>query len=351
MKAKQIQALYDAEKKRPVQKKHGYRKALTVLAAAAVLTAGSMLTVGAVNNWNYSAVFNNFFSEKSHTQTNYDFTGMGLDIGDVVEGDGYTMTIQSLMADASNVYVAYDIALSDEINARIAPYDDTVLTSYLDAVVCADENMLNRNGSDPLPICDDNGIWHCKTVIQLDYGTDLTDAQLKIRNIREKGLASEIVIGYNYDKGCSDDKIYLTAPDFEKVYNLSGITIQPGTTASYNGTLPDDANHHIFDTIIVTPMMIHFESNGTCSTARGPQWDRNWGEDNDVSFTAIYEDGTRKDLILIGSGGGGASAICARNEETNSYDWAISKDYYIASPFSMEGLAAISLNGTEIPMK
>ena len=59
MKAKQIQAQYNTNKK--IRRSAGRRKLFAGLAAAAAIMIGGTITVGALNDWNYSSLMNRYF--------------------------------------------------------------------------------------------------------------------------------------------------------------------------------------------------------------------------------------------------------------------------------------------------
>ena len=354
MKAQQIQAQFDAQNTHTVRRHSHRRGMLTAVAAAAALMIGGTMTVGAVNHWDYSAVFSKYFAEKSGEQVSYDFTGMGLDIGEKIEGDGFTMTVQSVLADASNVYIAYDVELSDEFNAIFAAYDDAELFVNMASLIeiPGDEEgrnneFLNRGGASPRPVCDEEGVWHCMEVIAMDFGTGLDGTWLRLVPIDERSL---LCIGYGYSEEGKGQRMELSAPGFELCYDLSGITVQPGMTAHYGGTLPNDANENIFDDLIVTPFMLKFVASGHIGVFdTEPKWGMVWGDERvPVSFTAVYADGTERALIQNTGAGSGGGMSC-RNPD-GGYDWEIRREYYIATPFTLDGLTAIRVNGTEIPM-
>ncbi len=354
MKTRQIQAQFEEQPAQGIRTHTGRRMIGVIGAAAAAIMIGGTVTVGAVNNWDYSAVFSRYFAEKSGAPVSFDFTGMGLDIGETVEGDNFTMTVQSVMADASNVYIAYDVALSDEVNAIFAAYDDAELSRMLAALIEVpgdadgrNNEYLNRGGANPPAVRGEDGIWHCMDVIALDFGTDLNGTLLHITPINDN---VPLGVGYGYSEEGKGQWLELTAPDFELCYDLSGITVQPGTTAYYGGTLPNDANNNIFRDVTVTPFMLKFECSGhSIETKSRPRWGMVWGEDQiPVSFTAVYEDGTELALTLIGDGGSGISDQSLRVPD--GYDWELRKAYYLASPFSMDGLCAVRINGAEISL-
>ncbi|MBP0970914.1 MAG: DUF4179 domain-containing protein [Oscillospiraceae bacterium] len=354
MKTRQIRAQFEEQSAQGIRTHTGRRVISLIGAAAAAIMIGGTVTVGAVNNWDYSAVFSKYFAEKSGEQVSYDFTGMGLDIGEKIEGDGFTMTVQSVMADASNVYIAYDVELSDEFNAIFAAYDDAELSVNMASLIeiPGDEEgrnneFLNRGGAAPRPVCDEEGVWHCMEVIAMDFGTGLNGTRLRLAPIDE---GEPLCICYGYSEEGKGQTIELSAPDFELCYDLSGITVQPGMTAHYGGTLPNDANENIFDDLILTPFMLKFVASGHIGVFDTvPQWGMVWGDEQvPVSLTAVYADGTERALIQNTGAGSGGGMSC-RNPD-GGYDWELRREYYIATPFTLDGLTAIRINGAEIPL-
>ena len=363
MKAKQMQAQYDAQNTNKVARHSSRRGMLAGLAAAAAVLICGTVTVGAVNDWNYAAVFSRYFSEKSGGQVLYDFTGMGMDVGETVTGDGYTLTIQSIMADATAVYVAYDVELSDEINATIEPYGDAEMSLRLeDAVFNLDEDgvmqIYNTGGASPSPVRDADGIWHGVLVTEIEDGADLSDKQIRLKPLYPSnvdGQMDPLYIAYNfpppetYEPG---ESMNLASEDFELCYDLSGITVQEGVTVSYGGTLPNDANENIFDEMTVTPFKLRFtlEEEGSAYDSI-PSWGRVWGDDViPVTYTAVYADGTeltREATIGSGSHMGGGTSY----QPDGSWGTILRRTVYFTSPIPMDGLTAIRINDIEVPVQ
>lgn len=357
MKAKQIQAQFDAQNRNELRHRSAKRGWMTGLAAAAAVLVFGTVTVGAVNNWDYSAVFNRYFSEKSGTETAFDFSGMGLDIGDTVEGDGFLLTVQSAVADTNNLYVAYDVALSDAVNAEIAQSEEVSLYPYLSLQIFTSDAdapypVLNQGGADLEAVRDEDGIWHGVAVIGMEHGTALDGCQLRIEN-SEPALDDDTAIMIQYAKPDFDEKdwIRLSAPEkIDLCYDLTGITVQQGMVRDFGQTLPNDANENVFDSVTVTPFMLKFESTGHgYGYPAAPQWGMVWGDDREpVEFTAVYADGTERVLTLYGKGaGGGTSSQSSRNPE-GGYDWELTADYYFTTPFTLDGLTEIRFNGRVI---
>ncbi len=347
MKAKQVQAQYETQNSKPVRQNRKHRRILAGFAAAAALAVGGAVTVGAANGWNYGAVFNKYFTEKSGKDVSFDYSGMGLNVGDSVTGEGFSLTVQSVMADTGNVYIAYDIALDDEIKAQIQPGGNETISLMLSPAIMENETKLNSWCCEMPALLGKDGIWHGITFIEMPDGTDLNGKQLQIRHTADRFL----IIGYDFDSEGVGSQIQLNAPDFNLSYDLSGITVQPGMTVPYGGTLPDDANKNTFNTVTVTPFMLRFESKGTVGSMNSaPKWGMVFGSGRTaVSITAVYEDGTVLALNEISDGGNASSQTYCNPD--GSYGWEIVKRYCFDTPFSMDGLTAIRINDNEIPMK
>ena len=354
MKARQMQAQFDAQNTKAVRKHAPRRRALIGFAAAAALLVGGAVTVGAANDWNYGAVFNRYFTEKSGSPVSFDYTGMGLDIGEEIKGEGFTMTVRSVVADSSNVYVALDIALSSEITEQIKPDDSTALGLYLtpEIVNAEDGTTLNCGGSGFPAVRGEDGIWHCISVMDMETGTDLNGKQLQLRHIAEPEMNKELIhIGYNYNSEGEGEEMSLAAPDFDLRYDLSGITVQPGKTVSYGGTLPNDANHNTFDTATVSPFMMRFGSSGIVGVMdSAPKWGPVFGEDADeVSITAVYADGPELALRTLRHGGLNHRITAGRPD--GRYDWELVRTYIFDTPVTMDGLTAIRINDNVISLQ
>ena len=350
MKAKQMQAQYDAQNKGTIRQQPSRRGMLTALAAAAALMICGTVTVGAVNDWNYAAVFSKYFSEKSGEQVLYDFSGMGMDIGEVIPGEGFTLTIQSVAADTAAVYVAYDVELSDEIRAEIEPYGDVQISGCVHGGVVKEGETgtytPHSRGMSGVP--DADGVYHFLTVMEMDAGTDLRDKQIEI----ETGV-QQLVISYNFNEEHYDpEPMILSVPNRRLTYDLADIAVQKGITVPYGGTLPNDANENHFEEMTVTPFMLRFRHDETVGKSDGaPQWGFTPGNDEaEVIYTAVYADGTERQIPYdLYNSGGCASLACANGN--GGYDAFIEVSRYFSAPLDLSGLTAIRINDIEIPVQ
>ena len=346
MKAKQVQAQFEAQQAKPVRHFTKRRMLAGLSAAAAVLICGAV-TAGAAGYLDYSTLFSRYFTEKSGGQVVYDYTGMGIDIGETVVGEGFTLTVQSVLADASAVYVISDITLDADIQEMIAPYDDVQVSGGVFA--CVEKE--GENGTytpsgrtfNAVPLGD--GVYRSMSTQEMDFGTDLSDKQIRIYT------PEHICIGYNYADGVDTDPLVLACPQEQLVYDLADIAVQPGLCAAYGGTLPNDANSNIFDEMTVTPFMLRFTHEDTVSSVgTEPRWGYIPGIDEvEVVFTAVYADGTEQVIPYDPFNSGGTSSRASSNG--NGYDTLLSYERYFSAPIPLDGLTAIRVNDIEIPVQ
>lgn len=291
------------------QHRTGKHRLLRITAAAAAVLVFGTVTVGAVNNWDYKGIFTKYFSEKSGQTVDYDFTGMGLDLGDVIEGDGYTLFLDALLTDSRCVYLSYHYTGNfdntfrtlDIVTATSTPHE------YLRSAFCNDAE------------CDENGVYHGLYYFRLrDPDISLADKQLTI-----------------------------SLNGTELTYPLSDITVQKGISVPYGGTLPDDANEIKFDTVNLTPFMMEFTLITNTSYAELP----NVAEIDDLplTITAVYQNGSEKTVKHLNAKIGSTGWSSAQPD--GSYVNNTEKAYYFASPVDLEGITAIRINDTEIPIQ
>lgn len=345
MKAENIKALYHAQKRTERIHHKTARRICTGFAAAAVTLAFCAVTVGAFNDWNYPAVFNRYFSFKSGEPVDFDFSGMGMDIGQTFQGDGFTLTIQSLVADATAVYVTYDIDLSDENDAILAPYDYIVLSGGLMGEIekPGETGTYSPMIHDMNAVRDENNIYHAMLVMHMDYGTSLADKQVTFH-------PNDVSAYYNYDEEGRGTMLTLPAAGEPLVYSLSDVQVQEGYTVPYGGILPNDANENLFETMDVTPFMLkftHYENTSAYESA--PKWGitpKMYAVD--VTYTALYADGSEVPIHIVpheGITGNHSSRL-----DDGSYACQVEWCRYFSVPLSMDGLTAIRINDTVIPV-
>ena len=238
-KARQIQAQYNAQ--HPARRtKRGFRIGLA--AAAAVILCGTV-TAGAVSDWDYAALFRKYFSDRTGTEINYDFSGMGLGIGESYQGEGYTLTVEGVIADTNAVYLLYDIALDESVQAQLADSEKVSIHGGLGG------GLSDTGGTghhEPLNE-DENGVWHGVFTAEIDYGTDLTTKSLDYY----PGL---VIIG----RDNADSIILPQIGDGHALgeVSLADITVQKGIQRDCSVILPDDINQVEYSSLYLTPMQL-----------------------------------------------------------------------------------------------
>ena len=355
MKAKQMQAQFDAqntERKPAIRRHSAQRRMFAGIAAAAVLLVGGAVTVGAANDWNYATVFSKYFSDQSGEHVNYDFTGMGLDIGEVIEGDRFTMTIQSVVADTNAVYVVYDIALSDEINEMLAPYEEVYVNGFLFGSVFSENDdgtleYYGHSGRSLLGYRTEDNSWRCMTIEQMDDSVNLQDKKLMLGLNSDIGAVEFAYFEPDADEGRGSPWTRLSGPKTTLIYDLADITVQQGLSVPYGSTLPNDVNENIFDTMTVTPFMVRFESKGTVGRGESAP---SWGSMPEASeayqpvvYTAVYADRTEVLKVTVG----GDETECTHT----TGEFSISHTMFFNAPLDLNGLLAIRVNDIEIPVQ
>ena len=307
------------------------RRMLTVSAAAAAVLVFGTVTAGAVNGWDYKSIFSRYFSAQSGETVDYDFTGMGLDLGDVIEGDGFTLTFDALLADNRYVYLAYhytgDAPLlpghSGSTNGFISNEMQMDITLLKPQDYDYSFRFIDRACSDNAD-CDENGVYHGLSYVR---------------------LASP-------DISLADKQLTVTVAGETRSYPLAGITVREGICVPYGGTLPNDANENTFDTLKLTPFSMEFTKTAYSSYEDRPIWQYTYGDDIvPVNITAVYADGSEKSLKLMNSGYDVSAHSAYQAGSNNAYTTELEKRYCLASPLRMDGLTAIRINGTEIPVK
>ena len=240
MKAREMQAKYDAAHPARQKERHGFR--IGIAAAAAVLFCGTV-TAGAVSDWDYAALFRKYFSEKTGTEIDYDFSGMGIDIGESYRGEGYTLTVEAVLADQTAVYLLYDIALDESVQAQIA---DSEIISFHGGLGGGLSDTGGTGHHEPLNE-DENGVWHGVFTAEIDYGTDLTAKSLDYYPglvIIARENAETIILPQ-----IGDGHALGSVP-------LADITVQKGIRRDCSVILPDDINQVEYTSLYLTPMQL-----------------------------------------------------------------------------------------------
>lgn len=399
MKAQQIQAQFEEQSPQKIRKhSRGTRRLFAGLAAAAAVMIGGTVTVGALNGWDYSGLFNRWFLSQDSAYEDFDFTGMGTDINDEIALEGFTVTLQSVVAEANALHVIYNCRLDPGYEAQLPQNGEEIYAFCMPNIQVLDEagngytadtetgNRLTQNADGSFDGVQTIGLRSCQ---------DFSDKTLVISN------------GFNMTAGTMD---YLNAPPDaepetggvqtplpenleEYTYSLAGITVLKGVTKEGGVTLSDSGKEAPFDSVSVSPLRLAFTVKDvpvTPVTTSEPGvtvggglygfeaqfFDENGQEisydstpadiPEDVpeyvysdptpeayedicihSVTMIYRDGTEQDAVLYFAEGYGRTKL-GSSGQYDRMDIEMSADF--RKPVSTDNLTAIRVNGTEIPM-
>ena len=341
--AHRIQAQYEAQ--HPARRTNrGFR--LGLAAAAAVILCGTV-TAGAVSDWDYAALFRKYFSDKTGTEISYDFSGMGLGIGKSYQGEGYTLTVEGVIADTNAVYLLYNIALDESVQAQLAGSEIIGFQGGLGG------GLSDTGGTgyhEPLNE-DENGVWHGVYTAEIDYGTDLTTKSLEYYPglvIIGRDNADSIIlpqIGDGHDLG---------------TVSLADITVQKGIERDCNVTLPADRNQVEYTSLTLTPMQLRLRHTDqrTAYQLQYPDSDRSnlsWfvtTEDlrtvDEVASdccTLIFADGSEQPVQ-----GSLHNSSSAERNESGTYDTADDLVLIFRAPIDLAEVTAVRIGETVIPV-
>ena len=339
MKARQMQTQYDAAHPARQKGRHGFR--IGIAAAAAVLLYGT-ITAGAVSEWDFAALFRNYFSEKSGSEISYDFSGMGLNIGESYQGEGYTLTVQGVIADTNAVYTLYEIALDESVKAQLAGSEKVSVNMGLGG------GLSDTGGTghhEPL-IPDENGVWHGVYTAEIDYGTDLKAKTLDYYSrmiiiTRENGDSIMLPqIGDGHKLGS---------------VSLADITVQQGIRRECSVILPDDINQVEYTSLYLTPMQLKLTRTDQLTLAQINQSDskvfpviltqdsRTVDEIVSDSCFLIYADGSEQPVQ-----GSLQCASGSTRNESGTYDAESGCMMIFRTPVDLEDVTAVRIGETVI---
>lgn len=123
-----LRAVLDRKAEKMSSKKKFSKKAILIPVAAAALLGTTAIGVSAAYQWNLPAafedLFRNRFEEYNGTSGSkmknvmFDFSSVGTAIGESRKGEGYTLTIDGVVADTHTAHFMYTIEFNDKF-----PYD------------------------------------------------------------------------------------------------------------------------------------------------------------------------------------------------------------------------------------
>ena len=376
MKARQMQAQFEAQKM-PVRRHATVRKMFAGLAAAAAVLVCGTVTVGAVNNWDYIGLFNRYFRTQNADHKDFDFSGMGLDINETFQCDGYSIDIQSVVAEANALHLIYSFRLDPEYEAQLPQNGEPIYGNVLPSVRLLDaEGNYVDIGSASSRDAEQNpdGSFDCMTTLGLNYCDDLTDKTLQL------DISSEARAGAKSYLNLESETGGVTTP-FQKMrnlhtYSLAGIRYLQGVNVS-DITLTDGEYTAAYDSMTLSPLRISFTRSDVeivpvesdepgvtvgsgcygwcCSPDEAADGDSEhapippaYADTALRSVTLIYRDGTEQDVSWDFAEGTGRTKM---NPETFHYDLMdidFSADFN--EPVSIENLTAIRINGIEFTL-
>ncbi len=344
MKAKQMQAKYDAAHPARKKERRGFR--VSIAAAAAVLLCGT-ITAGAVSDWDFAALFRKYFSDKTGTEIDYDFFGMGLSIGESYQGEGYTLTVEGVIADTNAVYLLYNIALDESVQAQLA---DSEIIGFHGGLGGGLSDTGGTGYHEPLNE-DKNGVWHGVYTAEIDYGTDLTTKSLDYY----PGLV--IIARKNADS--------IVLPQIGKGYalgtvSLADITVQKGIERDCSVILPADRNQVQYTSLTLTPMQLRLRHTDqrTSNQLKYPDSDRSnfsrfvttpdlrtVDEVASDCCTLIFADGSEQPVqgSLHNSSG-------ATRNESGTYDTATDLVLIFRAPIDLTNVTAVRIGDTVVEL-
>lgn len=302
------------------------------------------VTAGAVSNWDYAALFRKYFSDKTGTEISYDFSGMGLDIGQQYDGEGYTLTVQGVIADQNAVYTLYEIALDESVQAQLADSEKVSIHGGLGG------GLSDTGGTghhEPLNE-DENGVWHGVYTAEIDYGTDLTTKSLEYY----PGL---VIIG----RDNADSIILPQIGDGHALgeVSLADITVQKGIRRDCSVILPDDINQVEYSSLYLTPMQLKLTRTDQLSYYQLNQSDskvlpvirtqdsRTVDEIVSDSCFLIYADGSEQPVQ-----GSLHNSSSAERNESGTYDTADDLVLIFRAPIDLAEVTAVRIGETVIPV-
>lgn len=387
MKAKQIQA--QSERTQRIKKHTGKSRLSAVIAAAAAVMICGTVTAGALCNWQYSELLNRYFRTQnvSDTYEDFDFEHMGLDINETIQKDGYTVTLQSVVADANSICVMYNYRLSPEYEAQLPQTGETIYAAYAPSITVKNadgDHFDSGNGFYKNVERNADGSFDGMLSFSMDNCQDYSD------KILECDFANSVRAGTKEYMENVDSEVggirtpFATLRDTHE-YSLAGITLAPGITRDGGVTLTDGEKSTEYDSVTISPLRITFRDYdipitpavsdepgvtiGAGNYGYGFLYDETYSEsaaepDESMvphspvpyeyeytflrSLSLIYSDGREQEVELDVGLGSGSTKLSGSGQ----YDLMDVESFAsFHRPVSLQGLTAIRVNGVEVPMK
>ncbi len=317
------------KKNRPVMRKIGI-----TLAAAAVAVGGMTVAVGAANDWDYQSIFTKYFSDKTESTVEYDFSKVGMDINQSAEYAFGTVTVESALITPYAMYLSWDIQLNDTAPTNA---DDVLFSSI---------GLSTESGMNSLMVHEvagtrgDDGAYHFAAILQSGE-SELTGETYKLWNT---SLAKRPSGGGN--PTYFQDSLSSTEQD--------AILFTVSETTEFGLKKLDGALHTEYcdaEYFAVSPLGITF----TDAKGADPQkvleetGNLGWTEatvSKEFAVTAVYADSTEQQLANT------CRCIVYYDSNPDLYEMSsFGYRYFLTfdTPLETEGLTAIIINDTEIP--
>ncbi|MBQ8921286.1 MAG: hypothetical protein IJ060_03875 [Oscillospiraceae bacterium] len=314
-----------SKKRRPVM-----RRICIGLAAAAVALTGTVVAVGAANDWNYQRIFTKYYSEKTGTQVQYDFSNIGMDINESVVLPTGTLTVESALVTPYAVCLSWNFAPNETVTLS-----DT--DSWISIVNCfgTDHNAQGVGQADGT--FDEQGVCHF-TANLISVGDPFAGSSIRAYFIVSQ-IPSDTETGITQVKMEEDNYIML---------EFSGST-EPGLEKSETSVhltecavKPCDADY-----ISVSPLAVILadEYGSAVQFTPGDAMGTDLME-TPCTVTAVYADGTELSPETVNY----STLIYTYNSEDPA-DIKGQRFYLVfKKPLETENLVAVRINGTEVPL-
>ena len=334
IRAAQIRALFE-QQKRPVRIRR-VRYILLAGAAAAMVAVFGTVSAGALNGWDYSDLFNTHYAEinRTPTENSYDFSGMGLDLGDSLRGKDYTVTVQSVIADTKTLYLLYDVIPDQNLRKSGAVIRDCRLqveSPY--AQVISYPSALYK-----LP----SGVYRGVVTMETSDSSDLCSETLRVSvgGIEIIGGAEETVTA-GADSGITRA---LEIP-------LEGLAVQNDFCVPCSLIFPQDPKQHEFTNLMVTPMSLTISRTEPCVGFASDPTDSEGvpADPAEWDAAAIYDDGT--EIPLEGFTRCISSRASDVSDTATSGGISVRITLTFLSPLRTDGLKAIRFGAQTVPLQ
>lgn len=337
------EALHTERKITHHRKKRGLR--IAIAAAAAAMICGTV-TVGAMNSWDMSTLFIRYFSirdgEEVSADSAVDLTDHATDITRTLQGEGYTLTLQSVLADSASVCVLYEVQfdedtqemLDDNAGAKIQVFSG--LTAEVQAIGHRIDGTTMPVGFFDSTMHEDKeaGVWRgidtCSILWTHTEGAELV--------IHPCDLSIHIGDKTHLSLRMQASDIRIPFPE---------LTQAPVQTFACDVTLENDRNHVRYTQAEFGVMHLLLSDSGvrkepvtgTSHFVPDPLY---------TDVTLLYADGTEYTVPALTSARAGDSVT---DDSSPNYNYHTELCYSFTEPVPTEGITAVRIGTTEIALQ